>query len=169
MKRYKLRRQHDMAWFQESPDGELCRFDDHATEVHRLNDELTALTLERDALKREVIRLTLKWTYDPHGSRAVMKPEDVIHHVDGKSYTVSENFDPDSALIDCVDAKGSRFTLWPDQVIECGAKARPKAPGAAKLCGALHPYVQRQCARSEGHSGAHESGQEVNSVWLQWD
>jgi hypothetical protein len=37
----------------ESDRGEWVRFEDHAAEVHRLNNELTKLTLELAALKRE--------------------------------------------------------------------------------------------------------------------
>jgi len=36
------------------PDGKFVLFDDHAAEVHALNNELTALKLERDALAKRV-------------------------------------------------------------------------------------------------------------------
>lgn len=35
----------------DSDTGDLVRFADHAAEVHKLNNELTAALLERDALK----------------------------------------------------------------------------------------------------------------------
>lgn len=50
MKRYRLIGNE----FQESTGGAWVRFEDAAADVHRLNNQLTAAYLQRDALKREL-------------------------------------------------------------------------------------------------------------------
>lgn len=52
MKRYRIDFSYGRYFFDERADGDWVRFDDHAEEVHRLNNALTAAYLERDGLKR---------------------------------------------------------------------------------------------------------------------
>lgn len=54
----------------DSDTGDLVRFEDHAAEVSRLNNELTAALLERDALdcKCAALALLLYGNPLPHGN-----------------------------------------------------------------------------------------------------
>jgi hypothetical protein len=73
----------------ESDRGEWVRFEDHAAEVHRLNNELTKLTLELAALKREKPEVQRCGTFHPYAQRIceLAKGHEGLHGHDMNSPT----------------------------------------------------------------------------------